>query len=841
MTGVHHGVHRGAAGVACAVVVLTVVIGSLGPGVGSHGGLPSSGARSVRAPLDVAPAHPAIRSSGVARGSGSVRTKNLGPSSSITAVTGVGYPTGVAYDGQNGNLYVAADEGTEVMVWNATTFRYIQAITIPGAVQGPFSVPLAYDPANGRLYVAVSGGGGQNPGTNVTVINGTTDQVETSLNVGPDPTAIVADPSNGQVYVSTGGTNSGADWWGNLTVINGSTDRIAGYVPVPASSPCKGLTSLAYDPSNGYVYAMGLGELCWVDPASNSWAGNLSLYPTGGAGQVGTLAFDPADGDLYAAAESIWVPNGTQQPSELYVVNASTDRIVEQVRLPFSSPGPRVESNMNLPGVGYDGRTGEVLVAGANYGGEETQQPQFSSIVWVFNGSSQVGTFYTGQDSNVIAPGIAYDPQSGDAFVSNAGDSSVSIVPPQMPLAPTVSPAVAQVVTQGTQIFTAASSTCLDGSCSSPLRLTWALNDSVGTLNATTGVSVGFTAGTVPGEGTLNVSVTSEGYTEVTPVPIRTHAPFQANLTASVFRTDVNASLTLTTLVSGGTGGPYGFRYAESSPIGGCRWKNASQVTCTPTTVGSFSVSVNVTDSTGESSIADSPTIVVGPQLFARLSVSNSTPLLGQTVAFVANATGGVAPYNYTYTGLPPGCVSEDAPAVGCLPTQSEYYNITVHVRDQDNVTVNATVTMHVIFDFNVVVPATGSVGNPFTISVNTNETFSAAGPASGGTDGFSLFTYHYAGLPPGCSSQDVPQLVCTPSQNGTYPITVTVYDDVGDHNSHTVVVTILSRSASPGGGAAGGLPIPLDLLVTGGLAGLVAAAVVTALVIRRTKRQKSI
>jgi len=832
VTVLHHRVERGAGGIACWAVILAVVIGSLGPSVAPSAAHPF-GPRAAAAPIPNLPAHPATEGSGIGPTTGPVHSTPLGPSGSVTSVTGMSYPTGVAYDGQNGNLYVVANEGTEVMAWNATTFSFVQTITIPGAVRGPTSVPLAYDPANGHLYVADSAGGAQNPGTNVTVINGSTDRVETSVDVASDPTAIVADPANGRVYVSTAGTGS-PDSWGNITVINGSTDQIAGYVPVPASSPCRYLSSLAYDPSNGYVYAMGVGELCWVDTAADSWAGNVSLYPLTSTGISATLAYDPSDGDLYAAAQSVRAPNGSYYPSELYVVNTSTDRPVEQLPLPFSLPGPREESNLNSPGVGYDGRTGEILVAGANYGGEETQQPQFNSTVWVVNGTSHVGTFYAQPGSNVAVPGIAYDPQSGDAFISNAGGPSVSIVPPQMPLAPTVSPSVARVVTQGTQIFTAAPTRCLDGSCSSSLPLRWSLNDTLGTLNATSGDSVEFTAGAAPGTGTLNVSVTSLGYTEATSVPIVAHAPFRANLTASVFRTDVNASLTLTTVLSGGTGGPYTFRYSESNPLGGCRGVNASQIRCTPTLAGSFSVAVNVTDSTGEGTVASSPVIEVGPQLFIRLSVSNATPLLGQTVAFVANATGGVAPYNYTYTGLPPGCVSEDAAAVGCLPTQSEYYNVTVHLRDQSNVTVNATVTMHVIFDFNVVVPATGSVGNPFTISVNTNETFSAAGAASGGTDGFSLFTYQYAGLPPGCVSQDVPNLICTPSQNGTYPITVTVYDEVGDHNAHTVVVTILPRSASSGGGSS---PIPFDGVVVGGLAALVAAVAGAVLWIRRTKR----
>ena len=169
---------------------------------------------------------------------------------------------------------------------------------------------------------------------------------------------------------------------------------------------------------------------------------------------------------------------------------------------------------------------------------------------------------------------------------------------------------------------------------------------------------------------------------------------------------------------------------------------------------------------------------------------------MGQTEAFVTNATGGAGPYNYSYSGFPPGCVSEDKAAVGCLPTQADFYNITVHVRDQNGVTVTSNVTVHVIFDFNVVVPTNTSAGSPFTISVNTNETFSG-GTAFAPAGGFGAFTYNYTGLPPGCSSQDASSITCTPTQVGTYHITVSVHDQVGDHQTHTVVVNVGSAQSS--------------------------------------------
>lgn len=226
---------------------------------------------------------------------------------------------------------------------------------------------------------------------------------------------------------------------------------------------------------------------------------------------------------------------------------------------------------------------------------------------------------------------------------------------------------------------------------------------------------------------------------------------------------------------------------------------------------GNFTAHLWINDSIGDS-MNLTTTLKVIPPLTAILNFSSSTPLLAQTVAITVNASGGLGPYEYSYVGLPYGCYSENKSTIGCLPTQSGFYNISALVHDQGNATVNVTREMHVIFDFNVVVPASTPVGKQLTIMVNTNETFNGTAINKSALftpdGGYGTFTYNYSGLPPGCVSKDVATLTCTPTQAGNYTVTVSVHDQAGDHQAHSVVVHIVgsapsttppSKSSTPG------------------------------------------
>lgn len=254
-------------------------------------------------------------------------------------------------------------------------------------------------------------------------------------------------------------------------------------------------------------------------------------------------------------------------------------------------------------------------------------------------------------------------------------------------------------------------------------------------------------------------------------------------------------------------------------------------------TPGTYTATVWVNDSIGDTAKLNA-TIVVVPPLQATLTLSNRTPLLGQTVAIVTNASGGLTPYSFEYLGLPPGCVSINKTSIGCLPTQSGTYNISILVHDRGNATVNATKSMTVVFDFNVVIPASTPVGKQLTIMVNTNETFNGTAInktalffSPGG--GYGAFTYGYSGLPPGCTSADVAVLTCIPTQAGKYFVTVNVHDQVGNHQTHTVLVNIVPAS----GGGFLGLSGNNGYYLLAGIGAAVVLGLVTVVLVMRKRR----
>ncbi len=100
----------------------------------------------------------------------------------------------------------------------------------------------------------------------------------------------------------------------------------------------------------------------------------------------------------------------------------------------------------------------------------------------------------------------------------------------------------------------------------------------------------------------------------------------------------------------------------------------------------------------------------------------------------------------------------------------------------------------------------------------------------SGGT---APFDYTYSGLPPGCASVDEAKLPCLPTAAGTYPLTVSVTDDLGHFAEANASLTVSSPTKST--------PPPSSSSGTSdwwwiAIVGVVAVLVVLALVLRRRR-----
>ncbi len=287
------------------------------------------------------------------------------------------YPSEVAYDARNGNLYVTNSGSSNVTVLNGTTDRVLVA-GIPVGL-GPFGI--AFDPRNGYLYVA------NEPDGNVTVINGTTNTVVVrGIGVGSQPLAVLADPANGDVYVADAGANS-------LTVINGTTNTVAiSSLPVGG-----GPSALALDSRSGELYVADArsNNVTVVDPATNRVVGGSISVGSGPDG----LAYDSSDGRIYVTNDG---------SNNVTVVNGTTDRSV--------GTGISLGTGAAPAGIAYD---------------------SLNHDLYVSDGGPSNVTVIDGATDALVVPGVAvgsgplgvtFDPANGYVYIAANGEGSADNV-----------------------------------------------------------------------------------------------------------------------------------------------------------------------------------------------------------------------------------------------------------------------------------------------------------------------------------------------------------------------------------------------------------------------------
>ncbi len=268
--------------------------------------------------------------------------------------------------------------------------------------------------------------------------------------------------------------------------------------------------------------------------------------------------------------------------------------------------------------------------------------------------------------------------------------------------------------------------------------------------------------------------------------------PMGTGLSANRTLRDANQGLTFTATVTGGDT-PYALSYAGLPP--GCATANSSTLACTPTVPGTYNVTVTAVDRLGLSNTSAAVMITVLPDpAITSFTASPAIIPIGGTSDLNVSVQGGLTPYHYVYTALPPGCATIDGASWACTPTQvGTYPNITVTVTDSLSFSVsNASVTLQVVDQGPLVSAFTVA---PATITLGATASFSVT--ASGGVGSYSFV---YQNLPAGCVTSNASSLPCTPTAAGNYTnITVVVSDSLGAATtSAPVTLTVLPPPTAP-------------------------------------------
>ncbi|WP_287595528.1 putative Ig domain-containing protein [Thermomonas sp.] len=341
-------------------------------------------------------------------------------------------------------------------------------------------------------------------------------------------------------------------------------------------------------------------------------------------------------------------------------------------------------------------------------------------------------------------------------------------------------------------------------------------------LNTNSGAITG-TSNTV---GTFNFTVTasdangqtgSQAYTLTIAAPVLSMTP-----TAGTLNAPYGAAYSQAFTASGGSGN---FSYVLTGSLPAGMSFSGNTISGTPTAPGSYPIRVTATDTTltgvgAPFSIAQNytidvpaPTIVIDP---ATLPDTTAGLAYSQSIS----ASGGVAPYAFTVTAgsLPNGLTLAGDGTLAGTTTTSGTFNFSVTASDANGQAGNRAYTVVVAVPTLTVTPATlpaGTAGNAYS------QTLSISG-------GIAPYTVVASGTLPTGLTFDPATLTYsgTPTQSGTFNVSVTVTDSTGGTaaiatNNYTLVIAAptltLTPSTLPAGTA--GVTYAQTFVASGGIA----------------------
>jgi hypothetical protein len=308
-------------------------------------------------------------------------------------------------------------------------------------------------------------------------------------------------------------------------------------------------------------------------------------------------------------------------------------------------------------------------------------------------------------------------------------------------------------------------------------------------------------------------------------VPVVTdsvNATMGVAVTANLSTAEVGASVTLRVYAPGARGG---LTVDWSGLPSGCSAADVVVLVCTPTAVGTATVTVTVHDGTGDSATGSLGNLVVTTGPAAAVLPSNSTIDLGGSVTLNATVTGGRGPY--TCLWWVGGALA--SPAEPCdrpfmeTPTHLGTYYVNVTVVDGEGVMGHsARVGIDVVQPVSITISGKNEIGSVISAVVGSMVTLSA--DLSGGIGPYQVSWF----------IDDSPaatglELNVTVGAAGTSESVFALVNDSGAGSNLSGTLTVQSISGSPGGssGSSGSSSLStetLTFIVMG--VGVVAAAV---------------
>ncbi len=235
-----------------------------------------------------------------------------------------------------------------------------------------------------------------------------------------------------------------------------------------------------------------------------------------------------------------------------------------------------------------------------------------------------------------------------------------------------------------------------------------------------------------------------------------------------------------------GGAAPYNFTVNAGALPPGIQLSSGGVLNGTPTALGSFNFTLKATDTNGCSGTRSytltitCPLITLNPETLPQASV-------GQAYSQTFTASGGAAPYTFSQSGgtLPTGLTLTAAGLLSGTPTTPGTFNFAVKVTDATGcmVTHSYSIPACAPITVNPAALAAGRPGQPYPAV-----TFTATG-------GIDPYTFALTGTLPAGLTFNAGVLSGTPTQTGSFALTVTATDGNGCRGSRAYTLLINTRA----------------------------------------------
>ncbi len=490
----------------------------------------------------------------------------------VVATIPVGnYPQGVAYDSGKGEIFVANEISDNVSVISDVSNSVVATIPVGS---GPSAV--AYDSGKGEVFVTSRSG--------VSVISDTGDNVTSTVTVGYGLSSVAYDPANGFAYASNAGI-------GAISIIGAHSTYSVNFsqsglptgtnwsLALDNQTLFSTTSTITFNEPNGTYSFTVISAGNYLGPAPTPASGNVTVA---GSNVRVVITFPWSYHSVFyerglpiGTQWSFWLtlPNGVQYKFSSYQSSISLQ--LANGTWPFSvNPVTGYSANPASGAMVVNGSAGNQTIvftpSAGRYSVSFVEIGLSTGASWSISLNGTVGhavapASLVFSESNGTYPftvgtvtGYTANVSSGNLTVKGAAVSQpISFTPQTTLTSVTVSPS-SDTLKVGTFANFTATPSCTSGPCSG-VTYSWALNNSLGILNTTSGTTVKFTA---IASGTENLSVTAmlsgqlaknSSIVTITTTPVPTLAYVSLTPVATTVNVSGTQTFTAAVVCSGGT------------------------------------------------------------------------------------------------------------------------------------------------------------------------------------------------------------------------------------------------------------------------------------------------